>query len=146
MLHWNLGLYKQSGKVGNIRFLTPRCIVYSFSLMARNIVYELGILDCTDILIFDLFLLNVLILPTITTNSSFGMSSSVEYLHKGTFGITDIPIQLSISNPIHLCGDPANLAIQFVLLYEAIHLLQLRLFFLVLGLLPMVTSHHHKVN
>ena len=67
-------------------------------------------------------------------------------LDKCSPGVRNVPVELSIPNPVHLGRDPPELPIQVVLLNQTVHFLHLFLLFYVLGFLPPVTSNHNKVH
>lgn len=67
-------------------------------------------------------------------------------LHECSFGVTDVPVELTIPHTVHLGRDPSELAIQVVCLYELVHLLHLGLLFNILGFLPPVSPDHDKIH
>ncbi|BAS84607.1 Os03g0401333 [Oryza sativa Japonica Group] len=73
-------------------------------------------------------------------------STSLSYLHKSTLGVADVTVELTVADTVHLRGDPADVAIQVVLLNKVKHLLELSLLLLVLRWVAMVTTDNHKVN
>lgn len=68
------------------------------------------------------------------------------YLHECALRIANVAVQLPVADAVHLRRDPPDMALQLVLVDEAVHLLELRLLLPVLGLLAVVAGNDHEVR
>ena len=73
-----------------------------------------------------------------------GKERERENLNEDAAGVGDVAVEFAIAGSVHLRGDPAELAVQFIRLHQLMHLLYLRYLFSIIRTFHVVVSRDHS--